>query len=405
MRIRGEEKMKTAYFDCFSGISGNMIIGAFLSAGVPFDYLKRELSKLPIDNEYELVTKSVTKQGIGACFFDVTLCANHSPHSRHLHDIQELIEQSTLDGEVKKLSLKIFQRLGLAEATVHGCSLNEVHFHEVGGVDAIIDIVGAAICYHYLNIDQVFASPLHVGCGMVKCAHGMMPVPAPATALLLKGVPIYSTEVKGELVTPTGAAILTSLTDKFGSLPLLAPDIIGYGAGTWDLPIPNLVRLYLGQETGSVLKKEQATILEATIDDMNPEFYPFLMDKLFQAGAADVFLTPIQMKKNRPGILVTITSPLVNHQPILDVLFAESTTLGIRTHPVERYMLTRTFHTVETRLGAVRVKAGENSAGILNITPEYEDCRLLAEKTGIPLKDIYLEAQTQGYQLLGKNLR
>lgn len=397
--------MKTAYFDCFSGISGNMIIGAFLSAGMPLDYLKCELAKLPLDNEYQLITKNVTKQGIGACYFDVKPChdQDHQPHSRHLHHIRELIEQSSLAGRVKKLSLEIFQRLGDAEATVHRCSLDEVHFHEVSGVDAIIDIVGAAICYHYLGIERVSASPLHVGHGMVKCAHGMMPVPAPATAQLLKGIPIYSTEVKGELVTPTGAAILTTLTDEFGPLPPLTPEIIGYGAGTWELPIPNVLRLYLGEMKPPSPAQETAAILEATIDDMNPEFYPFLMEKLFQAGAADVFLTPIQMKKNRPGILVTITSRLANHQPLLDVLFAESTTIGIRTHPVARYTLDRALHTVETSLGSVRIKIGKAGAGILNISPEYEDCRLLAEKTGIPLKDIYLEAQTKGYQLLKKN--
>jgi uncharacterized protein (TIGR00299 family) protein len=253
MKKRGN-KMKTAYFDCFSGISGNMIVGAFLAAGTPLEYLNKELAKLPIHDEYELVNKIIMKQGISANYFDVQL---HEPsddeshhgdnhHHRHLEDIIQLIVESALTPEVKDLSLQIFQRLAEAEAKVHNCALDQIHFHEVGAVDAIIDIVGASICYHYLSVKKVYASPLHLGSGMVKCAHGLMPIPAPATAELLREVPIYSTEIAGELVTPTGAAIITTLSSGFGPMPPLCPEVIGYGAGTWDLPIPNVVRLYIG---------------------------------------------------------------------------------------------------------------------------------------------------------------
>ena len=246
--------MKTAYFDCFSGISGNMIIGAFLDAGLPLEYLQNELAKLTISDVYELVTEPVQKLGIGACHFDVRLPhhAHHGHddhdhhHHRNLQDIVKLVEQSVLAPEVKDLSLQIFTRLGEAEAKVHNCSVAEVHFHEVGAVDALIDIVGAAVGCHYFGIERICASSLHVGSGLVKCSHGFLPIPAPATAELLKGVPFYSTEIKGELVTPTGAAIITTLASEFGPIPPLRVDAIGYGAGTWDLTIPNVVRLYLG---------------------------------------------------------------------------------------------------------------------------------------------------------------
>lgn len=397
--------MRALYFDCFSGISGNMVIGAFLDAGVPFEVLSRELQKLPLHNEYELVYQRVQKSGITATYFDVKLTHHHhheSHHGHHSHrnlqDITHIIQNSTLSPEVKSLALKIFQRLGEAEAKVHNCSLEEIHFHEVGAVDAIIDIVGAAFCFHFLGAPNVYASPLHVGSGMVKCAHGLMPVPAPATAELLKGIPFYSGEIKGELVTPTGAAIISTLTRQYGSIPPMKTESIAYGAGTWDLSIPNVLRLFVGELAENTREEDTSTIIEATIDDMNPQFYNYLMEKLFAAGAVDVFLTPIYMKKNRPGTLLSVTSNLPDHQPLLDIIFTESTTIGVRMHPVTRRKLTRSLHVLDTKYGPVQIKTAGTGDNILNIAPEFEDCRTIARETGIPLKEIYQEAMTLGYK-------
>ncbi len=399
--------MRALYFDCFSGISGNMVIGAFLDAGVPFEVLRHELQKLPLDHEYELVYQRVQKSGIAATYFDVKLTHHHHHESHHGHhphrnlqDITHIIQNSTLSPEVKSLALKIFQRLGEAEAKVHNCSPEEIHFHEVGAVDAIIDIVGTAFCFHFLGAPKVCASPLHVGSGMIKCAHGLMPVPAPATAELLKGIPFYSGEIKGELVTPTGAAIISTLTREFGPLPSLKTESIAYGAGTWDLPIPNVLRLFVGELVDKTEEEETATIIETTIDDMNPEFYNYLMEKLFAAGAVDVFLTPVYMKKNRPGTLLSVTSNLADHQPLLDILFTESTTIGVRMYQVTRRKLVRSSHVLETKFGPVRIKAAKMGEKTVNIAPEFEDCRTIARKTGIPLKEIYQEAMTLGYKTL-----
>lgn len=401
--------MKIAYFDCFSGLSGNMIIGAFLDAGLPLELLRQELAHLHLEDEYQLVTKTVNKLGIRATYFDVELTSPHHHHmqghhhhsqQRNLTQIRSIITKSGLSANVKDLALRIFTRLGQAEAKVHNCTLEEIHFHEVGAVDAIIDIVGAAVGYFYLGIDTVKASPLHVGSGTVQCAHGLMPIPAPATAELLQGIPIYSGEIKGELVTPTGAAIITTLCTQFGPLPHLTPEKLAYGAGTWDLAIPNVVRLYLGKENEGTYEQDTSLMIEATIDDMNPELYSYLMEKLLQASAADVFLTPIIMKKNRPGILLSVTSNLTIHQPLLDIIFSESTTLGIRMYPVSRQKLEKSFISVETSNGAVRVKIGKLGAVIKNLAPEYDDCRTLAEQSGIPLKVIYQEALSQAQAYL-----
>lgn len=412
--------MKIAYFDCFSGISGNMILGAFLDAGLPLDYLKNELNKLNLPDSYKFVTERVQKKGISAYYFDVDL-SHHHHHNNHTHEssapvnspnhnsqphqhrglqeIVKIIEESSLAPKIKDLALRIFNELGQAEAKVHNCSVRDIHFHEVGAVDAIIDIVGAAIAFDYFKIEKVLASPLHVGKGTVKCAHGLMPVPAPATAELLKGAAIYSTDIQGELVTPTGAAIITTLTNEFVTLPPLQIETVSYGAGTWDLDIPNVLRLYLGNE-GSNGDWGECTIIETNIDDMNPEFYGHLLDKLFQAGAADAYLTPIYMKKNRPAALLTVICSSSSHQPFLDIIFAETTTLGIRMHKAQRCMLHRDIVSVETPYGSVRLKVGRQEGEITNIAPEYEDCRKLAEESGQPLKDIYQEALTLGFHKL-----
>lgn len=401
--------MKTAYFDCYSGISGNMIIGAFLDAGLPPDYLESELAKLGLSQEYHLHLKRVSKLGIGACYFDVRLHHQHHAHHHHDHDqkrglreILALINNSDLADPVKIMAEKIFRRLAEAEAKVHQCSLEDVHFHEVGAVDAIVDVVGAAIAVHCLGITKVLASPLHVGCGTVRCAHGIMPVPAPATAELLKGVPIYSTGIQGELVTPTGAAIITTLAESFSLLPAMRIEKIAYGAGTWDLPISNTLRLYLGDLTESLPEQDTVTMIEANIDDMNPELYSHVLDKLFQAGALDAFLTPIYMKKNRPGIILSVLSNLPEPGPLLDLIFKETTTLGVRMYPVRRQKLEKSHFTVQTQHGPVRVKVGKSRDQIRNLAPEYEDCKALAENSGSPLKEIYQEALSLAYSALRK---
>lgn len=416
--------MKTAYFDCFSGAGGNMIIGAFLDAGVPFSELEKELAKLNLQHEYTLIAKRIKKQGIDALYFDVEQTSHqhghhfhhdhvhdaheHNHHEHHHHrdesshdheqqyrnyqDIHDLITKSPLASNVKDLSLKILKRLGEAEAKVHQCSLNDVHFHEVGAIDTIVDIVGASFCISYLGIEKIYSSSLHTGSGMVKCAHGQMPIPAPATAELLKGASFYSTGIQGELLTPTGAAIITTLAQDYCSPPNMQVDCVAYGAGLWDLEIPNVLRLFIGQTSELPCRTDTVTIIETTIDDMNPELYGHIMDKLFEAGAIDVFLTPVYMKKNRPGILLTITSSLPDHQSLLEIIFKESSTLGIRIRQDKKYMLARESRTIETPYGNVRMKLGFYEEKIYNMAPEYEDCRTLAEKNKLPLKQIYQEA-------------
>lgn len=403
--------MRNAYFDCFSGISGNMVIGAFLDAGMPLEVLKEALNKLHFDDDYELILKRVNKLGISASYFNVHLPHHHEHNHDHkghyhhhehrnLHDITKIIDNSTLDEPVKKLSLKIFNRLGQAEAKVHNCSVEEIHFHEVGAVDAIIDIVGSALGINYFGINKVYSSPLHVGKGMVKCAHGLMPIPAPATAELLRNAKIYSADVEKELATPTGAAIITTLTDEFLPLPAFTPETISYGAGTWDLPIPNVLRLFLGKCEHKAWERDTATIIETTIDDMNPEFYGYVMDKLFRAGAADVYMTPIYMKKNRPGILLTVVCTTTDYKPLLDIIFSQTTTLGVRIQYAERQKLLRAVEKIETPYGPISLKIGKEGDVIKNIAPEWEECRKIAQESGIPVKKIFMSALINGTQKL-----
>lgn len=375
-----------------------MILGSFVAAGLDLDEFKKVLKTLPISG-YEIVVNDVVKMGISAKHLDVILLDQKQPH-RHLHHIETIINEGDLPQEVKDLALKIFKKLAEAEAKVHGSTIEKVHFHEVGAVDAIIDIVGAAWGIYKMGITKVYSSPLNVGQGTVKCAHGLMPIPAPATAELLKGTVTYSNNVSGELVTPTGAAIITTLTAHFGSQPQLKIIQNAYGAGTWDLPIPNVVRLTLGEKIVKdtiPLDDEQAMIIEANIDDMNPEFYDYLMEKLFKAGAVDVYFTPVQMKKNRLGTLVTITSNLQDHTPLIENLLRESTTLGVRMYPVNRVKLSKEYQEVETPWGKVKIKLGKFNNEIFNIKPEYNDCKVLAGKYGVPLKEVWQSA-FQGYK-------
>ncbi|SMB87753.1 hypothetical protein SAMN00017405_1755 [Desulfonispora thiosulfatigenes DSM 11270] len=387
--------MRTAYFDCFSGISGNMILGSFLGAGLDFAEFKESLKSLPI-RDFEIEVIDVIKNGISAKYVDVKVLEKQ-PH-RSLHDISEIINKSEFSQKVKDLALKIFMRLARAEAKVHGCQIEKVHFHEVGAVDAIIDILGAAYGFITLKLDKVYFSPLHVGGGMVKCAHGLMPVPAPATAELLLGTVTYSGQIKKELVTPTGAAIITTIGENIANQPMMKIKNISYGAGTWNLEIPNVVRLVLGEKVNKEINNDkmkdddQILVLETNIDDMNSEFFGYTMDKLYEEGALEVYLTPIQMKKGRPGTLLSVICDLKNKQKLIEIILHETTTLGVRIYPVERFKLLREHKKVKLPYGEVRIKISRLENKIINIKPEFEDCKLIAQKEGIPLKLIWQKA-------------
>ncbi len=381
-----------AYFDIFSGISGNMVLGALIDAGLSLEILKKELSKLGMDEEYRIESKKVLKNGISATYVNMELKKHEHTH-RSLRDIQELIDKSSISKNVKEKSKNIFFQLAKAESKIHGVDINEIHFHEVGATDAIVDIVGSVIGMELLSIERIKASPIHVGNGFVESAHGKIPVPAPATMELLKGIPIYSIGIKSELTTPTGAAIISTLAEDFGPRPEMQISSTSYGAGTRDLKIPNLLRLNLGEFVESNFKMDFVDVVEANIDDLNPQFYDYVMEKLFEAGALDVFLTPIQMKKNRPAsrITVLVTDELL--EEIVKILLTETTTLGVRvTRKIQRYCLERESKIVETKWGKIRIKIAKDRDSILNISPEYEDCRKVSLENNIPLKVVYNSA-------------
>lgn len=504
---------RTIYFDCFSGASGDMLVGALLDLGVSLDALQAELRKLPVSG-YRLAAERVNKRGIQATQFKVLLETGaqekladaqfvevarskaapwraqahthshtpghehthshehphehehehghaHSHHhpgesesgapaaaenapatleSRNLKEILALLQASSLSTAVKSGAIKIFNILAEAEGKVHGMPPEEVHFHEVGSLDAIVDIVSALVCLELLEVEQVIASPLHLGSGFVKTAHGLYPVPAPATAELVRHIPSYTSQIPGELLTPTGAAILSGLTKHFGALPALRVHKIGYGAGSRDREIPNVLRAMLGEleedaqrppappaREGAAMKPifrgmgrsepypEQhaaetleagyhtgaATVLEASIDDMNPQLVEHLIEQLLAARALDVLVIPAQMKKNRPGLLIQVVTQPEDAPGLLKVFFRESTSLGVRSYPVTKHMLQRETHPVQTQYGEVRLKLGKLGGEVVNIQPEYEDCRALAERLGVPLKAVWAAAQAAGWQAFG----
>jgi uncharacterized protein (TIGR00299 family) protein len=383
--------MRIAYFDCFAGASGDMILGALLDAGVEPEVWQRELNKLNLSG-YELKIDRVQKQGIAATA--VRVLVSERSRERHLAEIEELIGTSQLPAEVKEESVKVFRRLAVAEARVHGTTPDQIHFHEVGAIDAIIDIVGAVVGLRLLGIEEVYLSALPLGHGFVDCAHGRLPLPAPATVELLQGVPVLSRDVEGELVTPTGAAILTTLARGFGPLPAMTVEGIGYGAGQKDFPFPNLLRLLVGTTSATLdARMETLTLLEANIDDLNPEFYGHLMERLFAAGALDVYLTPVQMKKNRPGVVLSVACPPAQAEALAALIFAETTTIGLRRQEVQRWALARERVEVETPYGTVGVKVARLGGKAMTASPEYEDCRRLALESGVPLKEVYTAAE------------
>jgi len=387
--------MKIAYFDCFAGAGGDMILGALMDAGVEAEYLKAELAKLHLSH-FDLRKEESVKKGIrGTQAIVIVDEEHHSHHHRHLSDIRDIIEKSGLKESVRRKSMEIFMRLAQAEAKVHGIDIEDVHFHEVGAMDAIIDVTGSVAGLDALGIEKIFCSPLHVGSGTVKCAHGILPVPAPATAELIKGIPVYSTGVRGELLTPTAAAILTTLCSEFGHIPAMTIERIGYGAGTSDPAIPNLLRLCIGESVEQVkdYETEQIAVIETNIDDMNPQFYDYLMQKIMTSGAMDMFLSPVQMKKNRPGTLITVLCPRNKVETISDFLMRESTTIGVRWRIDNRIKAQRSIRTVQTPYGAIRVKLAQVSGEVINISPEYEDCKRAAIEHNVPIKDVADQAR------------
>lgn len=381
--------MRGIYLDCFSGISGNMMIGALLDAGLPIDHLRAELNKLPIKS-YNLIDKEVVKKGIKARYFNVEARQWFQP-SRNLQDINKIIDESGLSDPIQTRSKAIFKRLAAAEAKVHGVPETKIHFHEVGAVDSIIDIVGTVIGLEYLGVERIFSSELHVGSGFVKCAHGLMPVPAPATAELLKNIPFYSDKIKGELVTPTGAALVACLSETYGPLPkAFRVEQVAYGAGSMDLDIPNVLRLYSGKlENSAAVGGNPAKIIETNIDDMNPQLYGYITEKLLEQGVSDVYLTPVIMKKGRPGTKLTVMVAEKQVSDIVRVVLSETTSLGVRIHDCNGFHLEREFETVNTPWGNVKVKVGKLDGRTVNVAPEYEDCKRLANKENVSIKTIY----------------
>lgn len=392
--------MTVIYLDCFAGVSGNMLLGALLDAGLPEERLRSELAKLPIAG-YELRVKRVVKCGISAVYVDVQT-EHHHHHHRHLPDILTIIDNSTLDQKVKEDSKRVFWRLAEAEAKVHGTAVDAIHFHEVGAVDAIVDIVGVVFGLHYLGVDKIYTSKIHVGNGFIQCSHGRMPVPAPATAELLRDIPFYSGDVAKELTTPTGAALIATLGAGYGGMPQgFVSEKIAYGAGTWELDIPNVVRMFLGKIKPET-EPASLIIMEANIDDLNPQIYHHVMNELLAKGALDVWLTPIIMKKGRPATKLSLLVDRKQQDAVLEVLFTETSTLGVRYYPVERETAERCFATVELPWGQVAVKIGSYRGQVCNIAPEYEDCLRLARQQHIPLKDIQQAAIAKANEKIAK---
>jgi uncharacterized protein (TIGR00299 family) protein len=384
--------VKIAYFDCVAGASGDMILGALVDAGLPVESLQNVIDALGLA-EAELRCERVLKGGFGATKVDV-LVADDVPE-RHLFDIEAMVQQSTLAPAVKEQAIGVFRRLGEVEAGIHGTTLDKVHLHELGGVDTMVDVIGTVAGLAQMGIQRVYASPLPMGRGFVRGAHGRIPLPAPATLALLEGVPIVGSELDVELVTPTGAALLSSLAESFGPIPAMTLAAVGYGAGTRDRPVPNVLRLIVG-ELGTPAEQvsiETLVKLETNVDDLNPEIYDHVMTRLFAAGALDVFLAPVQMKKNRPGTWVHVLCRPGEADALEAVLFAETSTLGVRQQLVGRHALSRSSQKVETPYGPVQVKIARWGPGHVKASPEYEDCRRLAEEQGVPLREVYRAAE------------
>ena len=384
--------MKTLYFDCFAGASGDMILGAMVAVGVEPQALTEQLSLLGVQG-FEIEFATVDRSGISATHARVHTAHEHA--HRHLSDILKIIYDSRLSEGVKDRAAKIFSKLAEAEAKVHNEPVEHVHFHEVGALDAIVDVMGAAICFELLGIERFVCSPLHVGSGTVEMDHGRFPVPPPAVAELLKGAPVYSTDIAGELVTPTGAAIITTVCSEFGPLPKLKLESTGYGAGTREYKgFPNALRVLIGDDEVQQVASETLLMIETNVDDMSPQIFGHVMDRAFELGALDCYFTPIQMKKNRPGVMLSVLCRDSDHEELSQMLFAETTTLGLRSYSVERRALQRESVRVETPYGPIDVKVAKLNGHIVNQMPEYEQCREAARVASVPLRTVEEAART-----------
>lgn len=382
-----------AYFDCFSGISGDMTLGALLDLGVPLKWLKKTLASIPIDG-FDITVSSTYRSGI--CGNLVEVFTDNGQKERTFSVINSIIAKSPLSDNVKSTSIAVFERLANVEAKIHGCDPQEVHFHELGGIDAMVDIVGTVLCLEYLGIKQVVASKIPLGKGFVACQHGKLPVPVPATLAILKDVPVYGTQIDHELVTPTGAAIIVTLAQSFGPLPDMMIKHIGYGAGQRDFSSrPNLLRIITGEQIASKTNGQEnfqidtVWIVETCIDDMNPEVFGFVMDRLFEDGALDVYWVPIYMKKNRPGTMAQILCRTETREAIVRRILSETTSLGIRYYEAQRQTLVRDELNINSSFGFIAVKRVKDPLGNTRLVPEYEICKRIALERDIPLRVVY----------------
>lgn len=381
--------MKICYLDCFSGISGDMLLGALVDAGLNPDALRGEIGKLGLEG-VELRFDRPLRSNISGTNLTVEVTHDHS--HRSLSKIEQIISSSGLKDAVKERAIRIFRRLGEVEAAIHNVPVEKVHFHEVGAWDSIVDIVGACIGFELLGIERIYCSALNLGSGMVKTAHGVMPVPAPATAALVADVPTYSEGPEAELTTPTGAAIVTALAERFGPMPAMRISSSGYGAGDKDFPgRPNLLRVLIGEMTAAAEAME-VYVIEANVDDMSPQVAGYVRERLLDVGALDATFTPVFMKKDRPGFTVSVLAKAEDRERLGELLFEETTTLGLRMYRAERRVLERRWETVETPYGAVRIKIASENGKVRNFAPEYEDCRQLALERKVPLKDVMQQA-------------
>ncbi|MGA6925338.1 MAG: nickel pincer cofactor biosynthesis protein LarC [Desulfosarcina sp.] len=377
-----------AYFDCFCGISGDMVLGAFVDMGVPPQWLMEQIRGLSI-GEVEIAVQDVKQSGIGAK--KISVVEKQTSHARNYRDILTIIENGAIPEAVKAVAVDIFGRIADAEARIHRCEKEAVHFHEVGAVDSIVDIVGTALCLDHLKIESASASPLPLGSGFVACAHGKLPVPAPATLEILKNTPVYGGPSTGECVTPTGAGIVTALADTFGPIPAMRIERIGYGSGSREFgDVPNLLRVILGKKLEPMPgMQDDVVVLTTNIDDMNPEVFGYLMEKLFHEGALDVCYTPIIMKKNRPGTRVEVLCSADIQPTIMRCLLTETSTIGVRYQQVHRHVLKRSVGVVSTAYGRIRVKQSTDPDGRMRYAPEYEACKTAAMTNQVPLKVVY----------------
>ena len=390
--------MKIAYFDCSSGISGDMCLGALVDAGLPLKEIQKGLKALPVKG-YKLETRKVKRAGIAVTKVDVVIrqsAISGQQPAKRWRDIKKIIKYSSLPDGIKQRGLSIFRRLFEAEGRVHGNEYTRTHLHELGAVDCIVDIFGTLIGLNILGVEKVYSSALNLGRGSVMTEHGRLPVPAPATAEILKGVPVYASDVPFELTTPTGAALVRELAQTYGHIPMMKIEHTGYGAGQKNIPgLSNTLRIFLGEET--VLENAEphprVLVIETNIDDMNPQCYEYVMDRLFSSGALDVYLTQVIMKKGRPGVLLTVLCGEDRKKDIIDLLFKETTTIGVRFYKVARRILEREIRRVKTESGTIRVKVSKGLDGTLKFSPEYEDCKGIAEQHKIPLIEVMKRAK------------